>query len=952
MNRFEEKPMTYTGAMSAAFNKYSKANPNPLPVLRNEVVKKLNARQQKANEKAFLKEQERLLELEMEKERVRQERVLRAEQDRRELQRIALENERKRAQKKANYIAGAKKRTETKKANLRTETIADSDRTGLSNDIELYNFYNKLKGINVRLVNLVGGRVVHDVEGTFVDYKTFRKFLLEVDGLPYDSDVSELSGRWIALVPSKITPKQIVQKFRDGDVHCVFTPILNKLNGMLDSTDSDSRKKRLVQRIKAIQKYQETYDFVPEDKMEEIYKTAGFKMTRYDVMNNETIVYNKDGKVGALRTKNTRINHVDEVVLDCDYEIVSKERMKEIYDSVKDSHYEIDGNIKEGLPVKLRTLIGAYKLENPLSDLCVAFDKEIGIPNYRLNVMKNQELNEFIKEGRIINAWSCDINGGDAESCADMPSAYTQFKKCKFYGGFLGHIQQFRSGDFSLEFIKNHIGYYHITITSAGFSYAMECMMSKVGLTVGSSYVLFSQEILYYASHGVSFTSNIGAWGSRFDFEFSQEMIEPIMVDGKKQKPYAHWAGRLGMEHTTQSTTFPCSAEFASLLACDYKIFYYRERGLATIQTPLENIYTSHHIFGAITAYTRIQMMDAMLQFQPNQICRVVMDGIYYNGTKPSGLDWFHDKPGRVAATYTAPWFNNVQTFNASPMAAILNNSVLLGQGGAGKTYSILKDKGFINVLFVAPTRVLGESMSETYHCRWTTVQKLIGIECIPYCKENPSPSIILCDEISMYSASWIESIQSMYKESLLLFAGDIDLNGHAYQCTMNDGMKKAIVWKPEGVDVIRYETDYRSKDESLKELKLAIRNQMDLIHDNEINHMIMKMWAKQHLSIDSSITDFVEGRDTVIAGTHMTNKKLLQNGVVSGWYKKGGHISSTKVEGYEKRGSFTIHSYQGKTIKTGNVWIVIDDMFDYAMLYTAVSRCERIEQLKFVSKI
>lgn len=875
-------------------------------------------------------------------------RALNDEQDKRDLaerlRQLAVrtaEAEKRKAEKRKAYNAKRREQRIIKS----TTTIADTDKTGYSTEEELNSFYKKIKGIFVRLVNISNDTVIHDVSGTFNTYKEFRKFILEVSGLTYDADPENLSNRWIAMIPNKITPELIIQKFRDGEVHCVFEPILNKLNKMIDSTDSDSRKKRLLQRIKAIQKYQETYDFVPEDKMEEIYKVAGFKMTRYDVMNNETIVYNKDGKVGALRTKNTRINHVDEVVVDCDYEIVSKERMKELYEysleqyKINKKHYEIDGNIKEGVPVKLRTLTGAYKLDNPIADACVAFDNEIGIPNYRLNATKNQELNEFIKEGRIVNAWTCDINGGDAESCADMPSAYTQFKRCKFYGGFMGHIQQFRSGDFSLEFIKNHIGYYRITITGG-----LDELMSKVGFAVGSSYVLFSQEILYYASIGVSFTSYIGAWGSRFDFDFPESMM--------KDRLYCHWTGRLGMEHTTQSTTFPCDAEFASLLACDYDIFFYREHGLATIKTPLDNVYTTHHIFGAITAYTRIQMMEAMRQFQPNQICRVVMDGIYYNGTKPAGMEWFHNKPGRVSATYTAPWFSDVRSFDAPPMSRIIENSALLGQGGAGKTYSILKDKGFINVMYVCPMNVLGFQTCDKYDCRWTTINKLIGIECVPYYKESPSPSVILADEISMYSISSINAIRDMYPQSLLLFAGDIDLKGHAYQCTMGDGVKKPIIWKPEGVDIIHYEEDYRSKDNELKELKLRIREKMDEIHDDEINALIMKGWALKNLTISESITDFVEGRDTVIAGTHNTNKKLLEKDIVSGWYKKGGHISSSEIEGYEKRGSFTIHSYQGQTIESGNVWIVIDDMFDYAMLYTAVSRCVSFSQLRFVKKI
>ena len=884
-------------------------------------------------------------------------RALNDEQDKRDLAerlrllavRTAEADARREAKRKAYNAKRKEQRKEQRmQSRAKSEVIADTDRTGMSNDMELYNFYKKIVGVSFRLVNIVGGKVIHDVEARFADYKSFRKFILETDGLPYDADLSELSGRWIALVPSKITQKAIVQQFRDGAVHCVFTPILNKLSAMLESCEVDSRKKRLGQRIKAIQKYQETYDFVPEDKMEEIYKVAGFKMTRYDVMNNETVIYNKDGKVGALRTKNTRINHIDEIVVDCDYEIVSMERMKEIYESAKGSHFEIDGNIREGVPVKLRTLTGAYKLENPIADACVAFDKEVGIENYRINAIKNHELNEFVKEGRIVNAWTCDINGGDAESCADMPAAYTQFKKCEFYGGFLGHIQQFRSGSFSLDFIRDHIGYYRITIT--GVSKAMDWLMSKVGFAVGGSYVMFSQEILYYASRGVSFTSDVGAWGSRFDFEFSDKMIEPIMVDGKKQKLYAHWTGRLGMEHTHISTTFPCSPEFASHLACDYEVFFYREHGLATIKTPLTSVYTSHHIFGAITAYTRIQMMEAMRQFEPSQICRVVMDGIYYNGAKPSSLSWFSDKKGAVSATYTAPWFSDVRSFDALPMSRIIDNSVLLGQGGSGKSHSVLADAGFVNVLYVAPTRLLGMNMSLKYGCRWATVQKLIGLGCVPYHKEHATPSIILADEISMYPVAWITAIRSMYPECLLLFAGDIDLNGHAYQCTINEMGERAIVWKPSGMDIVRYENDYRSKDDELKALKLRIRSQMDLIHDEEINAMMMKMWALKHLPI-SSIDDFVSG-DTVIAGTHRTNATLLQNGVVSGWYKKGGHISSSEVEGYEKRGSFTIHSYQGQTIESGNVWIVIDDMFDYAMLYTAVSRCVSFSQLRFVKKI
>jgi hypothetical protein len=107
-----------------------------------------------------------------------------------------------------------------------------------------------------------------------------------------------------------------------------------------------------------------------------------------------------------------------------------------------------------------------------------------------------------------------------------------------------------------------------------------------------------------------------------------------------------------------------------------------------------------------------------------------------------------------------------------------------------------------------------------------------------------------------------------------------------------------------------------------------------------------MEEWAKRQLPI--SKFEFVEG-DTCIAGTHRTNAKLLEKGIVSGYYKKGGYVSDVPLPNYEKRGSFTIHSYQGKTIEKGNIWIFIDDLFEYAMLYTAVSRAVNMSQIKFV---
>jgi hypothetical protein len=345
-------------------------------------------------------------------------------------------------------------------------------------------------------------------------------------------------------------------------------------------------------------------------------------------------------------------------------------------------------------------------------------------------------------------------------------------------------------------------------------------------------------------------------------------------------------------------------------------------------------------------------MMEAMKKFNPSNLVRVVLDGIYYNGPKPDDLDWFTDKKAKTGDGSSLPWYNMESLPDFAPMGKIEGDAVLIGQGGSGKTYSIFNDKGFNTVLFVSPSHILGQDVREKYGAKYTTIHKLIGVvgddnrPCRPYREENRVPPVILIDEITQIEESWINKARTLYPESLILLAGDIDEDGRWYQCRSGGGGSFNTIFKP-GCDmqIIEFLEDRRSRDDNLKALKLRIRDVMKSC-DLDNGCYEMSQWANRNLPL--STFDFTPG-DTCIAGTHKTNNKLLDLGVVSGYYKKGGYVSNVELPGYEKRGSFTIHSYQGKTIETGNIWIFIDDMFEYAMLYTAVSRAVNFDQIKFV---
>jgi hypothetical protein len=742
--------------------------------------------------------------------------------------------------------------------------------------------------------------------------------------------------------PSTISAARLKQAFRDGVSHCVFTPLLEKLNGRLEGAAAATAK-RVKQRIAGLKKLQEEYSAgVPEDKMEIVAKAAGMKIQLFDVLGNSLAVYNEKGREGSIRMTNTRENHVEiGLVVDSDPVEMSADEMKELWKELRDcgEFYMIDGDLKDGQPTRIRTLKSAFAVKDLVQEKCKEFDKELRILDYKVNATKQPELNEFLKAGRIVNGWGTELGGADATGCADMPAAYSQFLRCSEYAGFLGHIHQFRSGEFSASFIEEHLGYYGGRVVSGG-----DWLLEKLGISVGKYVVLFSPEMLYLMKAGVVFSVDQGAWGSRFDFEFPDYMME--------DRAYCNWAGRLGMERWETSHTLVATREWAEHIASEYKAFYYWEQdSLLTIKQPVKNVFTAHHILGAITAYTRIQMIEALRMFQPGQLCRVVMDGIYYSGEKPAGLEWFKDKKvKKVVKTLDSdmPWYSEVEVQKFPSLGRILKNSLLTGQGGSGKTWSVFKDAGFNTVLYVSPSHLLGQDVNEKYGAKYTTINKLIGIDCRPYREEFRVPPVIFVDEITQVDSSWIDKVFEMYPESLVLLAGDIDSSGRWYQCRSGNGDEWNTIWKPVGVDVIEFLEDRRSRDDKLRQLKLLIREVMRKCN-GENAELSIRLWALKNLPI--SELDFQKG-DTVIAGTHSTNKKLLDKGVVSGWYKKGGWVSFEEKEGYEKRGSFTIHAYQGKTIESGKVWIVLDDMFEYAMLYTAVSRAVNFDQLRFVRKV
>ena len=890
---------------------------------RTAAINKL-VKQQKSVDKAAAKRRA---------EREEQERQERARQLALEMKQFE-ERQAKRKQKAREYAA---KRREERKILGKTNVLFSETYDG-SGDKFLDRFWLSIKGRTVRIITSF-----MDTVQSNISYKDL--YLLLIDNYNGDHTLS-VGDKLVIVEPTPVSPKALRQRFLDGKgFHCAIDPLIKRLAETLMSSTSKSLIKRYKQRISALECFKQKYSkgVYPEE-FEEIAKSAGFKVVITDALgNHDSYVFNEHGRVGTVRFRNTRANHidVDNFTNDDSAIIISEQQLVEKWKQCRETktfcHWI--GNIHKRTPIRITTLEGKYQLENPNAQCFNELNNDIDLRNIQLNAKKHPDVNEFIVAGRIINAWTTVISDCVPDQLIDMPNAYANFTECHMFAGFLGMIHEWRTGQFDAEWLRNHIGIYQFRVISNSNE-----LFNRLGLQ--STHILPSVEILYFIENGVEVEITAGVWGSRMDFDFPDVMVE--------NKTYREWSGRLSMEYHTTKEMFTADKQWADHLTSVYgknNVHYFADDNLCCVSVPSKNVYTAHHVLAFLTSYVRIQMMEMMKLFDINNISRVVLDGIYFKGERPVGTEWFKVKTIEENEFVPKPWYEPVDmTVNWNPVK-FSGHTLLAGQGGCGKTYSVMTDSCYNDMLYVSPQNLLGKDVYNKYKVPYTTINKLIGEQCSPYKTDHKTPPVIVIDEITQIDAPWINRVFKMYDKSLILLIGDINQQGQWFQCRNGKPGEFSKIWKP-SIPVVMYTGDRRSQDDELKSLKLAIRSKMEQVFttgdDDEVH--LMRQYARTFkcVSFHDAASMFQPG-DTWIAGTHKTNKELLIRGVVSGWYKKGGYVSNVEQEDYEKRGSFTIHSFQGRTIESGRIFISISDLFEYAMFYTAVSRATRIEQLVFV---
>lgn len=755
-----------------------------------------------------------------------------------------------------------------------------------------------------------------DDNDRLINVRTFvrpRNFQLFKDAVFYSNGSGEppefYNASKVIISVSTITPERLQQVFRDGiDYHCVFDSIISYYENL--NPDTPWKTKEYAKRIKLAQHLKSIYpNGVPENKMEEIAKLLKIQLRYGDLFantrlfpkthNHNQITYNADSKHNVLSFINNRQNHL-EVLTDPVEEIVDEERLVELSNQPN----AISRITKKDTPIAVYTPTKVYRTKTPeyqeLINQQRAQLKDCGLSAY-------SPYASFVKNINLIHSAPVSLSNDTPTHHKDIEKAYYNHNKAPNYQGLLGHIHQFRKLDNSFKhLIKTHLGFYTIRIT--GTSHPL--ITKLVGLIPNQTYTIFSPEIQTYASF-ITYDLLAGFWGSAIHIDWLDGMTEK--VEGNPL--YSLFAGQLGSHH--KKFKLNTTPEFASHIATMYPTKYFKETQQAIITIPHKSLIYDH-IYASITSYCRILLFTELLKLNPDNIIRVVLDGVYFKGEDTLSNPLLRNKEITMFDGYGETWYsyacNYVPDFPTwKTPTPLINNSFLTGQGGSGKTTAIFNDTGYNNPFYITPTIELGKNSNK----RWTTIHRLIGINCKSYLElDNPYPPVLVVDEMTLHTENSIQQLKEMYPQSLIIFIGDINIETKVpYQLTIDF---VADVYKVKNEDIINFPHDYRSLDPKIKELKLTLRNMID----NNLPAKEQQNYLKTILpviSYQTALELYNPTTDHFITGKH---RKEIPN------YR-------------------TIHSIQGQTYTT-KTYIMLD-MFSIQMPYTAISRVRNIKQIYLV---
>ena len=782
------------------------------------------------------------------------------------------------------------------------------------------------------------------------------------NGKPNEYTEGEVGHAFIQYGKKIVPSDKIHQSFFDGKINCVMTPILNFIDEKLNDVKTKQAKYNYTSmKKKAVELEKKYHDVgVNKDAMVEISNTLQIDIHIHLPFQKDFIVSKSNKK--ALRTfqyRNTRLNHVDfdELTHNEIEEIVTLEELINIQKKLDlaGTYYTYQKSFKN--ITQIDTLNRRYKLTNKYRDCIYYFETEVtGLIDCKICSIQQPELCAFVRQGNHFN----ETIGADPEfqeisddvthdGHIDMRKAYTNYKLCKYYKGFLGKITDFRACNCIVD-----IGIYQIkNLVLVG---RIKAWNDKLNCYNDNVYP--SPELEMLLAEGCTFDIIAGCWGSSIDFVFNDELLNGRDYLGKDNngkdmydtRYYCKYVGQMYCSNLEHSYYMKADEKFMQHLRneIDTEITTFDKE--VKVSYPKSTNYQLPHISAFILSYTRMNVIEQLFEFEMKNVVKIVVDGIYFNGPCPELKNCFRNEDKKMVSCVGDCYISNRECgeFTYGKFREHNLIEVHTGAGGCGKTHHNLVDDGFIGLTYFAPSWKLARTKQKEYGCQVNTIAKLLSSdpETLGYIKRYLRVALI--DECSMLSDKDKNIIIKNLDGCKIIFCGDFGFQLPCFE-TDKDGNKLAP-FNTKGMIIKEHNTNYRVKCEKLNQLLRDIREMM--VYEQNPRSLIEQVCSK------GNIADYDYLNDLIITQTHVEKNRftdlfshlnkyyITQSDRVYG----RGEICFEKpdTKNYVIQHAFTVHSIQGETA-LGKLYIDFNKMYNPQMLYTAISRAKYLHQISLI---
>jgi hypothetical protein len=787
---------------------------------------------------------------------------------------------------------------------------------------------------------------------------------------------------------------RFIQRYAFNDTGtCVYDGLIDYFSKYVDTKNKNGIR-NYNKLIKNHDKYAKSYTI---EEMEKLGQDLNCSFSIVDLIDNNNIEINKGFNQFNIPFVNTRFNHLD--LLKCVSNVVDITTKK--YNEIKK-----DVNFYVERFGTLMTIEGNYKIKNSYNDLVDSWKTKYNINGCSIDIDSN--INKFINlyDDKVHRFFNEDmIIDNNLYSELDLKKAYYNYNKCNQYIGIPSGAYISCSGEGMTDeiFIKRYnnkiVGYYEVVVIHNN------PMLKYLGLYGDENikYVLFSSTIKLLLDYGVQFKYINYVISPSIDAPFNSDFLKYIdgdnLVDkssGKKSvKAFCKVVGCMMIEKTNFTIDIKPDKEdkeFYKTLTKKNNIF--KVDGIYKIVKEKDRAKSLKHIALSIHAYSSTIILEQLLKMNIKDVFGVKLDAIVFR----KGIDINYDKELFKEPTdaniesmlikedkygldyglsvekseYFSPYFidsnNNIMFDKSFCGEHIVNNVIFLGgAGGCGKTHSILNSSNFImkDLIFSSTCwELIVNKVDEFNDITGLSLPKLTGemngqvVE-----KYNTSSyKYIVDDELTLQNKKIVDTVINDNKDKFIILMGDVDYDGFYYQCSIGNNVINPSKINCQYIKYLknyRFELSFNNKVNKLRDfMKVNKGNTKKLYEYFKIEFGSCFRQKVKDITFNDNDIGISALRPIGKDGKCLYSHQFYKYGAKEQYYIKDtifkagkykGALLDEKPEGKNYINSLfrTIHSYQGRQLTQDNkIVILLNSLFDYNLLYTAISRARRLDQI------